>query len=252
LDKNRFQNMKTHFKLTLVFIIVSIVISCKKDKSDNNDNNDNPSTITVTDIDGNVYHTVTIGTQVWLVENLKTTKYRYGNSIPNVIDSSQWTTLTTGAYCDYNNDASNSSIYGRLYNWFAVNDSQNIAPLGWHVASDKEWKIMEKFLDSTVDTTVIVGTLGTDIGGKLKETGIEHWTSPNTGATNISGFTALPGGNRSTNGTYYNIHDYGLFWCTTAFDSTKACFHYFVYTNSNGVRYIDNKANGFSVRCIKD
>jgi uncharacterized protein (TIGR02145 family) len=140
-------------------------------------------TNTVTDIDGNIYHTVTIGTQVWMVENLKTTKYRNGDPIPNVTGNA-WAALTTGAYCWYNNDAATyKATYGALYNWYAVADSRNIAPTGWHVPTDAEWTTLTTFLGGE-----------SVAGGKLKETGTNHWTSPNTGATNETGFTALPGG----------------------------------------------------------
>ena len=139
---------------------------------------------TVVDIDGNVYNTVTIGTQVWMVENLKTTKYRNGDAIPNVTGNASWVALSTGAYCWYNNDAATyKATYGALYNWYAVGDSRNIAPSGWHVATDSEWTTLSTFLG------------GESIAGdKLKEIGTSHWLSPNTGATNSNGFTAFPGG----------------------------------------------------------
>ena len=158
----------------LLFIIgcfIAIVYSCHKDPDDPN---------IVKDIDGNIYHTVTIGNQVWMVENLKTTRYNDGTAIPNVTDSSVWSKLSTPAYCWYNNDASSyKATYGALYNWYAVN-VQKLCPKGWHVASNAEFYALNSFLDGEC--------------GKLKEAGTIHWYSPNKGATNETGFTALPGG----------------------------------------------------------
>lgn len=138
---------------------------------------------TVTDYDGNVYQTVLIGDQCWMMENLKVTHYRNGDPIPHVTDGVTWGNLTSGAYCNYNNDEGNVATYGRLYNWYAVDDSRNIAPAGWHVPSDAEWQTLVDYLGGDAVA-----------GGKMKEAGTTHWASPNTGATNESGFTALPGG----------------------------------------------------------
>ncbi len=155
---------------------------------------------TVTDIDGNVYHTVTIGTQVWLVENLKTTRYNDGTSIPLVTDSAAWSNADTSAYCWYNNDIANKNTYGALYNWFTVNTGK-LAIAGWHIPTDAEWTTLTDYLG------------GESIaGGKLKETGTTHWRSPNAGATNESGFTALPGGHRDVNGTFSAMGDDGFWW----------------------------------------
>ena len=234
--------------LIYLFVILGVLLihtsSCKKDE--------NPTPIpTVTDIDGNVYHTVTIGTQVWMVENLKTTKHRDGSAIPNITDSAAWGNLTTGAYCDYSNTPGNSTTYGRLYNWYVVNDSRNIAPIGWHVPTDGEWNIMEKNLDNTVDTTA-TSWVGTDIGSKVKETGTAHWASPNSGATNSSGFTALPGGYRNGNGTFDGIGSNGCFWSATASNATNAWDRYLGYDYAKVDRGSYAKIDGYSVRCLKD
>jgi uncharacterized protein (TIGR02145 family) len=197
---------------------------------------------TITDIDGNVYHFITIGTQVWLVENLKTTKYRNGDPIPDITDNTTWSNLTTGAYCNYNNDVNNAMTYGRLYNWAAVNDGRNIAPTGWHIPSDAEWTTLTSFLGST----------GGSAGGKLKETGTVHWQSPNTGATNESGFTALPGGYRDMLGTFNNLYLNGYWWSATAISPTSAWYRNLFYLAPDmGSDYI-NKTDGYSVRCLKD
>ena len=207
---------------------------------------------TVTDIDGNVYNTVTIGTQIWMKENLKVTHYRNGDSIPNVTNISQWGLLDTGAYCNYNNDSNNVSIYGRLYNWKTVDDSRHSCPVGWHVPSNSEWNILEKYLDITVDTT-IGGMIGTDIGGKLKETGTTHWLSPNTGATNSSGFSALPGGDRSANGFYNGIEYDGRWWSATTSVYIDNAWTRILYNNDSRMsRNGNSKAEGYSIRCICD
>ena len=195
----------------------------------------------MSDIDGNAYHTVTIGTQVWMVENLRTTKYNDGTSIPLVTDAAAWSTLTTPAYCWYNNDeATFKSTYGALYNWYAVNTGK-LCPTGWHVPSDAEWATLITYLGDT-----------TKAGGKLKETGTTHWVSPNTGATNSTGFTALPGGSHYTNGVFYLNGKYGWYWGTTENTSSDAWHIYLQYNTSLIYRTAGSKGLGFSVRCLKD
>jgi uncharacterized protein (TIGR02145 family) len=196
---------------------------------------------TVTDIDGNVYNTITIGTQIWMVENLKTTKYRNGDTIPNVSDSVEWINLTSGGYCNYNNDTNYSTIYGHLYNWLAINDSRKIAPLGWHVPSDEDWSVLETFL----------GDQGT-AGGKLKETDTLHWQSPNAGATNETGFTALPGGVRGTIGQFGNIRQIGYWWSSTEYYSSNAWGRFIFYDGAFITRPYTPKIIGYSIRCLKD
>jgi uncharacterized protein (TIGR02145 family) len=196
---------------------------------------------TVTDIDGNVYHTVTIGTQTWMVENLKTTKYRNGELIPNVAGS--WASLVTGAYSWYNNDVANKAVYGGYYNWYAVADSRNIAPAGWHVPSDSEWTTLTDYLGGP-----------SVAGGKLKEAGTAHWLTPNTDATNSSGFTALPGGYRYYyDGTFNNVGSDGNWWSSTAGDATYAWGRYLFYYNAGVHRgYYGYLQIGLSVRCVQD
>ncbi|MFC1562338.1 FISUMP domain-containing protein, partial [candidate division KSB1 bacterium] len=173
-------------------------------------------TRTVTDIDENVYQIVQIGDQEWMVENLKVTRYRNGDAIPNVTDGSAWGGLSTGAYCTYYNNASNAAVYGHLYNWYAVDDSRGLAPEGWHVPTDEEWKELEMYLGMSQSEADTSGWRGTDEGDKLKETGTSHWGSPNAGATNESGFTALPGGYRSiSTGTFLNFYHIAIFWSST-------------------------------------
>ena len=206
---------------------------------------DTTPTGTVTDIDGNVYKTVKIGAQWWMAENLKVTHYQNGDSIPNVTDNTQWTNLTTGAYCNFDNDTTNVSIYGRLYNWYAVADSRNIAPEGWHVPSEAEWHILVDYLGGDAVA-----------GGKLKATGtIEGgdglWHEPNVGATNESGFTGLPGGYREPSGTFYAIGYGAYFWSSTVSDSDRAWSRFLRYNGSDAYRF-DDKYYGYSVRLVRD
>jgi len=196
---------------------------------------------TVTDIDGNVYHTVTIGTQVWMLENLKVTRYRNGDTIANIPDGTLWSGLTYGAYCDYDNDTTNANTYGRIYNWFAVADSRQLAPAGWHVASDAEWNVLINFAGGS-----------SVAGGKLKESGYLHWQSPNTGATNETGFTALPGGARSAGGPFSGKSNYANWWTSTPYSPMHAIpkTMYYNYSKVDGPWV--NKENGLYVRCIRD
>ncbi len=225
------------FLLITIGVLSVFVSNCKKD-TDDDDNN--KSTVTVTDIDGNVYHTVGIGTQVWMVENLKTTRYRNGNSIPLVTDEAQWANLTA-AYCNYDNDMNIANTYGRLYNWYAVSDSRNIAPVGWHVPSAVEWKTLVDYFG------------GADVAANmLKEQGATHWQSPNTGATGESGFLALPGGYCRPDGIFRHLGNDGIWWTSIEHNTTEAwarcmfyCYETVNYTSSG-------KSFGFSVRCIKD
>lgn len=210
------------------------------------------TTGTVTDIDGNIYHTVAIGGQIWMVENLKTTKYRDGTNIPNVTDNGTWFNLTTDAYCNYNNISTNSATYGKLYNWYAVNDVRNIAPLGWRVATQSDWIALATFIGGNNLTN------GVSVGaGKLKEAGTTHWIGPNTGATNESGFTALPGGNRYI-GAFDDIGYNGYWWTSTP--GPGNAYNYPFYVNMNyATRYLDiifnysfTKDRGLAVRCVKE
>ena len=208
---------------------------------------------TVTDIDGNVYQTVTIGAQEWMAENLKVTHYCNGDSIPNVTDAPTWVGLTTGAYCEYNNDVNNVATYGRLYNWYAVADSRNIAPAGWHVASDAEWKQLEMTLGMSQAQADSIDWRGTTEGGKLKEAGTTHWNTPNTGATNESSFSALPGGYRYIgNGSYDYVGYSAYFWSSTEYVSGTAWSRRLSYYYSDLSRNGYYKGFGFSVRCVND
>jgi len=203
---------------------------------------------TVVDVDGNVYHTVTIGSQTWLLENLKASHYRNGDPIPTGLSDAQWHSTTIGGYSVYNNDPANNNTYGKLYNWYAVKDSRNIAPVGWHVPSEAEWNSLINYLGGT-----------TGAGGKLKAVS-NLWTNPNTGATNSSGFTALPAGWRQDGNWPGSTVGYGgmgsaaEFW--TISENTNPLgtgWDFVLYNNSvNIYEAYDYKGVGFPVRCIKD
>lgn len=185
---------------------------------------------------------VTIGTQVWMAKNLTVSRYRNGDKIPQVQDSAEWVKLTTGAWCWYNNDSAAGAVYGKLYNWYALNDPRGLAPRGWHVSTDSEWYALSNFL----------GTNAKNAGGKLKETGIAHWMDPNVNATNITGFTALPGGYRNNLGQFYYLNFLGYWWTATPTGSNFAvCRRLHSYGG-----FIDRntyeKQKGFSVRCVKN
>jgi uncharacterized protein (TIGR02145 family) len=207
---------------------------------------------TINDIDGNVYETIQIGDQLWMAENLKVTHYQNSDEIPYIYNDPQY-----GAYINYSNNADNVGVYGRLYNWFAVNDERGLCPDNWHVPSDDEFKSLEMYLGMSESEANGEGLRGTDEGGKLKEEGNEHWNSPNTGATNETGFTALPGGNRRYE-TYTNqeifccLNRYGFFWSSSEVYTVNAWYRVLSYDYSESNRYHLSKANAFSVRCVED
>jgi len=208
----------------------------------------------VTDIDGNVYQTVKIGDQVWMAENLRTTRYHNGDAIPTNLDNTQWQNTTSGAYANYlhgsvygiNSDAEMVAAYGKLYNWYAVDDSRGLCPEGWHVPTDTEW-------------TTLVNNLGGRYvaGGKMKSTLTEpnqhpRWSSPNPDVTNESGFSALPGGSRDSNGYYLGVGSFGYWWSSTEDVADDAWSRFLYYYYSNVFRYYYYKQYGFSVRCLRD
>jgi len=195
----------------------------------------------ITDQDGNVYNTVTIGTQVWMAENLKVTKYNDGTPIPLVTDNGDWAYLTTPGYCWYNDSISYKNNYGAMYNWYTVN-SGKLCPIGWHIPSQVEWTILTDFLGGL-----------TIAGGKLKESGNLHWNLPNTDATNISKFTGLPGGYRNYNGgAFLSLNLGGTWWSSTPDISSSSWSIAVVYDSSQALLISNNNNYGISVRCIKD
>ena len=225
--------MRISLRIVGIFLLVFLIYSCKKEDEN------------ITDADGNVYTSVTIGTQVWMVENLKTIRYRNGDLIgtttPATLDIS--TEATPKYQWAYDGNESNVATYGRLYTWYAVTNSRKVCPTGWHVPSDVEWITLTTYLGG--DSVA---------GGKLKETGIIHWLSPNMGATNETGFSALPSGARGVGGSFYHIGDTGSWWSSTEYSTTVAFNRTIYYATSYVYRssYLDYKKCGFSVRCLKD
>jgi uncharacterized protein (TIGR02145 family) len=202
---------------------------------------------TVTDIDGNVYSTVEIGSQCWTAENLKVERYRDGSNIPTGLSNSAWQTTTSGAYAVYNDVAANKATYGLLYNWFAAVDPRGLCPTGWHVPTDGEWTELTDHLGGT-------GVAG----GKMKTTGTLGagtglWNAPNTGATNTSGFSGLPGGLRSgINGSFNFQGDDGSWWSSSEYSTESAWNRRLYYDTGNAYRFVNYKQYGFSVRCLRD
>jgi uncharacterized protein (TIGR02145 family) len=241
----------------IAFIFSSVIfLSCKKKNDKNPLNPLNPSTSETGSMTGNdskIYRTVRIGNQWWMAENLRETKYRNGNQIPNITDSSTWAGLSSGARCSYHNNESNVSVYGCLYNQYAVQNRWNIAPAGWHVPTDEEWKTLEKYLGMSQSEVDDYGWRGTNEGGKLKETGTSHWQSPKTGATNESGFSGLPGGCRHSGvGSFDYLGTNAYFWSATQLDACCAWGRSLVYFYSIIQRSSYEGHHGLSVRLVRD
>jgi uncharacterized protein (TIGR02145 family) len=203
----------------------------------------------ITDIDGNNYSTIIINGQEWMAENLRTTSYSNGDSITNVTDETQWSNLSTGAWAHYNNDSQFENPFGKLYNWYAVKDSRNVCPTGWNVPSDNEWNTFINYLDPNADGGNIYPNIA---GGKMKSVGTQYWQSPNTDATNESGFSGLPGGYRNSYGIFHEAASHCYWWGSVEKSSNSAWYR--CLFNSSGEAYRDFFLNsaGLSVRCIKN
>lgn len=198
-----------------------------------------PGSTAITDYDGNVYTSIVIGTQEWMVENLETTHLNDGTAIPNVNVDTVWAALTTPGYCWYNKDVTNKDIYGGYYNWYTVNTGK-LCPAGWHVSSNDDWTTLMTFLG------------GTSVAAQhLKEAGTTHWTDPNTG-DNTSGFTALGAGSRTAAGPWLNFGDLGYWWNSDSVDDVNAMFKTMHHAYNNVGIYTGDKRTGFSIRCIKN
>jgi uncharacterized protein (TIGR02145 family) len=223
------------FRIFTFIVMLSALVGCRSRS--------------VKDVDGNRYATVRIGDQTWMAENLRTTRYNDGTPLPLVTKYDSWVELSGSAYCWYNNDSVNGETYGALYNWYAV-ESNKLCPAGWHVPTDDEWKELRIFLVEEGNA-----------GDALKEKGTEHWKSPNEGANNSTGFTGLPGGYRSFDGTFNLLRSDGFWWSSTESvwyrespDSpVMLAFHRNLrYDGHDLFRYANSKSDGISVRCIKD
>jgi uncharacterized protein (TIGR02145 family) len=227
-------------------------------------------TFSLTDIDENPYNTVQIGNQCWTQSNLKVSKYRNGDSIPTGLSDSQWSSTTSGAYAIYNNDPVNDGFgfYGKLYNWYAVNDSRGLCPAGWHVPSDGEWNVLVKYLDPNADTTTVCSFCSSSsiAGGMMKSTAILFipyttyidtpmgWFNSNntSGGTNSSGFTGLPGGSRGYGGWFDTLGTSGFWWSSSDAGSGSAWTRTLLCYDANALRSSYNHRNGLSVRCVRD
>jgi uncharacterized protein (TIGR02145 family) len=230
------------FFLFTISIIASLV-SCKKE--DNNEIKKEPISdsagTVVRDYDGNVYNIVKIGRQIWMAENLKTTRLNDGKEISNVTNDSIWSKQIVPAYCWYkNNEVAYKNTYGALYNFYAV-ESGKLCPVGWHVPSREEWQVLEDYLGDPEFA-----------GGKLKETGTKHWLSPNADATNTTGFSALPGGMRLVNGSFYDVGQTGIWWSTTNLPPYDVWNLYVQFDYNYFYELYSFRQEGLSVRCIKD
>jgi uncharacterized protein (TIGR02145 family) len=224
--------MKSPTSILFFGILVLITFSCKKEEKPPDP---------VTDIEGNRYNTVRIGTQIWMAENLKTTMYNDGTEIPLVANSSDWKSLTTPGYCWYNNDmASNKDVYGALYNGFTVTTGK-LCPTSWHVPTWEEWQQLSEFSGDTITG-----------GGKLKETGTTHWLAPNKGATNSTGFNALPSGIRYFEGSFTAILHFTGFWSSTDVGTDDESFLSLYFGDASAIMNHTSRNNGLSVRCIRD
>jgi uncharacterized protein (TIGR02145 family) len=224
-------------KVYFALLITSILFSCKKEQKVGIPG------ANILDVEGNSYKTVIIGKQTWMAENLKVAKYNDGTKIPNIKDDSAWIATEIGAWCHYNNDSTFNIKYGKLYNWYTVNPMtngyKNICPVGWHVPGDDEWEVLKDYLG------------GKNIAGpKLKEEGTESWVSPNKESTNISLFTALPGGARNFKFNYLNT--YGYWHSASEYNYNTSKVFVLIFEEVDAGTLQADKNIGYSIRCLKD
>jgi Fibrobacter succinogenes major domain (Fib_succ_major). len=222
-----------------------------------------PTSGTISDIDGNVYHWITIGSQKWMVENLRTTKYRSGESISCVTDNTTWSNASFGAYCYYNNSIGNNAQYGNLYNWYAVNDSRKIAPAGWHIPTNEEWNTMITYLVDNgynADGSTTWNKVARSLAAKSNWatlansgfSGLVYSIGYDLSKNNSTGFTALPGGYRNNTGNFEGLSFFGYWWSATENDSKNGKDWYLYYPDSSISNSYSSKSYGYSVRCVKD
>ena len=247
-------------KNSVGLVLLLALFSCSKDETKTQDLVATRPTVPI------LSPTVQIGTQVWMTRNLNVSRYSDGTPIPQVTDLAQWGNLTTGAWCYYNNSATNGATYGKLYNWYAVAGIYNtaslsnpalrkkLAPTGWHVPTDEEWSTLINYIDPNADAG---NTFPNTAGGKMKTTGTIHtgtglWYIPNAQASNASGFSGLPGGDCGGNGRFFGIGYFGYWWSASELKASIALFRTLDYSNGNVGRYGNNKESGFSVRCLRD
>jgi uncharacterized protein (TIGR02145 family) len=206
----------------------------------------------MTDQQGNVYKTIVIGAQEWMAENLKTNLYRNGETIPNIVDNNQWAGLTTGAWCNYNNDSLYDCPYGKLYNWYSATDPRDLCPIGWHLPSDTEWTTLITYIDPQAFTSNANAPQSLVAGGKMKSVGSQYWEAPNSDATNEIGFSGISGGAR-VGGYFYYFETDSYYWSSTTGSSTSLAWNRELFSSASVIRReAVEKSHGHFVRCIKD
>jgi uncharacterized protein (TIGR02145 family) len=240
--------------LILIIFVLSLIYSSCGVYSTSQDDEENLDESKIMDIDGNIYNTIKIGDQLWMLENLRVTRYQNGDTIPNIKEDSLWQNFKTGARCFYDNNYWQTDIYGILYNWYAVIDTRNLAPEGWHIPTDEDWKELEIFLGMSTLAADSTGFRGIYIGGKLKEEGTGHWRTPNLGATNSSGFTSLPAGIRMPRGDFILRRYITVYWTSTTYEYSDLSAYYrnLDHKESSIGRRAELKEYGFSIRCVKN
>ena len=236
----------------VVFVLsLCLVVSCKDEDEDPVVN----ETGTMMDAEGNVYMTVKIGNQWWMAENLKVTKYRNGTGIAKITDSTDWVSQSSGAYCEFNNGNGNLKGPGLLYNWHAVNNADKIAPEGWHIPTDAEWKTLETTIGMSNAESDKLAWRGSDEGDKLKTSNQDEWAAfGDIFSTNESGFTALAGSCRLFNSLWGDpgLKSTGFWWTASSYNTDEAWYRHLDYKNSNVFRSHADQHYGFSIRCVKD
>ncbi|MGH1365352.1 MAG: FISUMP domain-containing protein [Calditrichia bacterium] len=238
-------------KALQMIVICTLVLACSTDPDLTKSEDVEPDI--VTDIDGNEYQTIQIGSQVWMAEDLRVTRYRDGTKILNLIDSSDWSSTQEGAYASYENNDANGVEFGLLYNGLAVEDVRNIAPEGWRVPTDKDWKILETHLGISIEELDVASARGAFEGGMLKEIGTSHWNNPNVGATNETFFTARPGGQRQDDGSYDGLGLIGWFWSVTRIQGGTNLWQRTLQNDNAQIgRGVNSPQHGRSIRCIKE
>lgn len=223
--------MKCHLQLFLIFVAVFHIISVKGQTE-------------VKDNEGHVYGTVVVGNDIWMRHNLQTSQLNDGTAIPWIVDPEEWSKMKTPAYTWYDNIPTHANAYGAIYNWYAI-ETGRLCPTGWHVPTEVDWKyLINAFPYDSITRTYI--------GGQMKEASVRYWDAPNAGATNLTGFTAMPGGMRDKAGAFFKFHQKAYFWSATPANSSSIYYYVLSHDTQSLQRFMTNKNCGFSVRCVKD